>query len=148
MKDDASVQNIMDALKVSRTEAEFLLKSQEDFRNQSPKVTSTAAEKSGGSNANLLKPAVPASAADMEELRRIDEANAKREQEMKDLDAQMAFFQEKLRVAREQAAELEKRKDALMNQETIPSPPPTETSAPGAGRRLHACVHPCMNMCA
>ena len=47
MKDDASVQNIMDALKVSRTEAEFLLKSQEDFRNQSPKVTSTAAEKSG-----------------------------------------------------------------------------------------------------
>ena len=82
----------------------------------------------------------------MEELRSIDEANAKREQEMKDLDAQMAFFQEKLRVAREQAAELEKRKDALMNQETIPSPPPTETSAPGAGRRLHACVHPCMNM--
>lgn len=150
-KDEASVQNIMDALKVSRTEAEFLLKSQEDFRNQSPTVTTTSApERLEVSNTNVLKPAVPASASDMEESRKIGEANAKQEQEIKDLDAQVAFFQEKLRVAREQAADLEKRKDALMNLQGIPSPPltptATETSVPdpGAGRRLHACVHPCM----
>ena len=111
----AAVSNLMATLKVSREEAENLHCSQQEF---STSMTSEDAEK-----------------------KRLDE-NERNQTEITNLQKQMAYFEEKIRIAKEQQAQLENRKRSLSTLATSsPSPTVPESLAPPCEADRTVCLH-------
>ena len=111
----AAVSGLMATLNVSREEADNLHRSQQEFST----MTSEDAEK-----------------------KRFEDENERSQAEITNLQNQMAYFEEKIRIAKEKQAQLENRKRSLSTL-TSSSPTPTvpESLAQPGGADRTMCLH-------